>query len=221
MTIRYHQRQGQLYPDYVCRHGLTTHAGPLCQHLSGQAIDAAIAQLLLATVTPLNLEVALAVQQELVNRYVEADALRAKQVVRAQYEADLAGQRYRRVDPNNRLVAATLEAEWNTALRTLQTVQQENEHHQQADRLLVSDEVRTQVLALTTDFPQVWQDPHTTDRDRKRLVRLLVQDVTLLKTDQLLIHVRFRGGATQTLTLPRSRQIWETYKTSPEVVADD
>ena len=221
MTVRYHERQGQLYPDYVCHHESIAHAAPPCQRLPGQAIDAAMAQLLLATVTPLNLEVALAVQQELVNRCAEADALRAKQVTRVQYEADLAGQRYRRVDPNNRLVAATLEAEWNAALRMLQEVQQETERHRQADRLVVGDEMRAQVMALTTDFPRVWHDPHTTDRDRKRLVRLLVQDVTLLKTDKLLIQVRFRGGAIRTLTIPPARRIWQTWQTPPAVVADD
>lgn len=219
MTVRYHERQGQLYPDYVCLHESVARAAPPCQCLPGQAIDAAITQLLLVTVTPLNLEVALAVQQELVNRCAEADALRAKQVARVQYEADLAGQRYRRVDPNNRLVAATLEAEWNAALRTLQEVQQETERHRQTDRLVVGDEMRAQVMALTTDFPRVWHDPHTTDRDRKRLVRLLVQDVTLLKTDKLLIQVRFRGGAIRTLTIPPARRIWQTWQTPPAVVA--
>jgi hypothetical protein len=137
MTVRYHERLGGLSPDYVCQRELVDQAGPACQHLPGQAIDAAVAQLLLDTMTPLSLEVALAVQQEIATRQDEADALRAKQVARAQYEADLAGQRYRRVDPNNRLVADALEAEWNAALRTLQEVQQDYERHCQQDRLLV------------------------------------------------------------------------------------
>jgi hypothetical protein len=78
---------------------------------------------LLARVNPLELEVALAVQKELAARQDEADALRAQQVARAQYEADLAGQRYRRVDPNHRWVAASLEAEWNAALTALESAQ--------------------------------------------------------------------------------------------------
>jgi DNA invertase Pin-like site-specific DNA recombinase len=218
MTLRYHERHGQLYPDYLCQRELIDHAAPPCQHLPGQAIDAAIAQLLLTTMTPLNLEVALAVQQEIAARQDEVDALRAKQVERAQYEADLAGQRYRHVDPNNRLVAATLEAEWNVALSALQEAQQEYERQRQMDRLVVNDEVRARVMALTTDFPRVWQDPHTTDHDRKRLVRLLIEDVTLTKTHDLSLQVRFRGGATQTLTIPAARRIWETWETAPDVV---
>lgn len=218
MTVRYHERQGKLYPDYVCQREHIERAAPRCQHLPGQAIDAAVARLLLETMTPISLEVALAVQREIVARQEEADALRAQQVARAQYEADLAGQRYRRVDPNNRLVANTLEAEWNTALRTLQDAQQEYDRHRQMDRQLVDDEVRAQVMALTTDFPRVWNDAHTTDQDRKRLVRLLIEDVTLIKTHELTLQVRFRGGATQTLTIPAARRNWQTWVTAPEVV---
>ena len=150
--------------------------------------------------TPLSLEVALAVQQEIVARQEEADALRAKQVTRAQYEADLAGQRYRRVDPYNRLVADSLEAEWNAALRALQVAQQDYDRQRQRDSLLLNDEVRAQVMALSTDFPRVWNDPHTTDHDRKRLVHLLVEDVTLIKTPGLFssrLMSPFRTSAVQ------------------------
>jgi DNA invertase Pin-like site-specific DNA recombinase len=218
MTVRYHVRQGHLYPDYVCQSRYTQYGAARCQHLPGQSIDEAMARLLLETLTPINLEVALAVQQEILARQDAADALRAKQVERAQYEADLAGQRYRRVDPNNRLVASTLEADWNAALRSLQETQQEYERHRQMDHLLIDNQVREQVMALTTDFPRVWNDPHTTHQDRKRLVRLLVEDVTLIKTHQVTLQVRFRGGSTQTLTIPAALRIWQIWKTPPEVV---
>ena len=218
MTVRYHLHQGNLDPDYVCQREKIERAAPLCQNLPGKAIDAAITRLLLDTLTPISLEVALAVQQEITARQEEADALRAQQVARAQYEADLAGQRYRRVDPNHRLVASTLEAEWNAALHTLQAAQEKYDQHRQVDRQLIDEEVRTQIMALTTDFPRVWNDPHTTDRDRKRLLRLMVEDVTLIKTHEVTLHVRFRGGATQTLTIQAARPPWQTYVTAPEVV---
>jgi len=218
MTVRYHMRQGKQHPDYVCQRKHVDHAAPLCQHLPGQSIDAAVAQLLLQTMTPINLDVALAVQQEITARQDDANNLRAQQVARAQYEADLAGQRYRCVDPNNRLVACTLEAEWNAALRTLQETQKEYEHHRQADRLLVNDEVRAQIMALTTDFPRVWNDPHTTDQNRKRLVRLLLEDVTLIKTHEVTLQVRFRGGATQVLAIAAARRSWQTWVTAPEII---
>jgi DNA invertase Pin-like site-specific DNA recombinase len=218
MTVRYHVGRAGLYPDYVCQSAHVHRAAPRCQHLPGQAIDAAVSKLLMETLTPISLEVVLAVQKEIETRLEEADALRAQQVTRAQYETDLAAQRYRRVDPNNRMVASTLEAEWNAALRTFQEVQQDYERHRQSDRLLIDNQVRAQVMALNTDFPKVWNDSHTTDRNRKRLVRLLVEDVTLIKTHEITLQVRLRGGATQTLTIPAAQPNWQSWVTNPEVV---
>ena len=219
MSVRYHVRHGQLYPDYTCARTHIEHSDPTCQVIPGYAIDQAIAKLMLDTMTPVNLELALAVQQEILNRQQEADRLRAKQVERAQYEADLARQRYLRCDPNNRLVASTLEANWNAALRTLEQEQVEYEHQRQNDALLITEEIRARVMALTTDFSLVWQDPHTADRDRKRLLHLLIEDVTLLKSEQeITLQVRFRGGSTQTLTLPAPLRSWQSWTTAPEIV---
>jgi DNA invertase Pin-like site-specific DNA recombinase len=218
MTVRYHVHRGQAHPDYLCQRASVAQAAPVCQHLPGQAIDAAVVELLLTRLNPLDVAVTLAVEQELATRQEEADALRAQQVMRAQYEADLAGQRYRRVDPDNRLVAASLEAEWNTTLRALQAAQEEYERQRERERLVVNEEVRSQVMALTHDLPRVWHDPHTTDHDRKRLVRLLLEDVTLIKTHEVIVQVRFRGGATETLHLPLTPRSWQTWVTSPEVV---
>jgi DNA invertase Pin-like site-specific DNA recombinase len=218
MTIRYHLGHGGLHPDYICQHERIEHGAPQCQTIPGQAIDQAISRLLLETMTPISLDVAMAVQQEITARQDEANTLRAQQVTRAQYQADLAGLRYRQVDPNNRLVANTLEAEWNVTLKTLQEAQQEYEHHRQKDELLINTEVRTRVMALTTDFPRLWNDPHTTDHDRKRIVHLLLEDVTLIKNHEITLQVRFRGGATQMLTLPAPQKIWQACVASPEMV---
>src|ERR1035441_10650142 len=103
----YHQRQGRLVPAYVCqREGVAT-GQPICQCIPGSGIDEAVGKSVLECVTPLSLEVALNVQQELQNRLEEVDRLRQQQVQRARYEADQAQLRYMRVDPNNRLVANT------------------------------------------------------------------------------------------------------------------
>lgn len=221
MSVRYHERKGRLYPDYTCGHTRIDHTEPACQHIPGQSIDAAIEELVLATMTPVSVEIALAVQQEIINRQQEAEQLRAKQVERVQYEADLARQRYLRCDPNNRLVAATLEADWNAALRALEHAQTEFDQQRQHDALPITDEMRERVMTLTTDFPKVWHDPHTTDRDRKRMIRLLIDDVTLIKTLQgIVLHVRFRGGNTKTLTLPALQRSWQAWQTSPQVVAE-
>src|SRR6516164_2029112 len=113
MTVRYHSRRRQLVPDYVCQREGIEQGEPICQHIPGAAIDEAIGDILVEAVTPITLEVALAVQKELQSRLDEADRLRQQQVERARYEAELARRRYLRVDPDNRLVADSLEADWN------------------------------------------------------------------------------------------------------------
>jgi len=115
MTLRYHVRKAGLEPDYVCQHEGIKNAEPLCQQIPGAGIDRLIGDLLVETVSPMTLDVALTVQQELQSRLDEADRLRQKQVERARYEADLAQRRYMKVDPDNRLVADTLAARGRTA----------------------------------------------------------------------------------------------------------
>ena len=220
MTVRYHSRQGRLWPEYVCQREGVEFAGPPCQRIPGAVIDHAISELLVQAVSPLTLDIALTVQQELQRRIDEADRLRHKQVERAQYEADLARRRYMRVDPDNRLVADSLEAEWNGKLRILTEVQQEYERRREQDRQLLSEEQRAAILALAHDFPALWRDPKTPSRERKRMIRLLLEDVTLIRGEHITVHIRFKGGATKTLTLPLPRKSWQQWKTSPDVVEE-
>jgi hypothetical protein len=141
-------------------------------------------------------------------------------VERARYEAELAQRRSLRVDPDHRLVADSLEADWNQKLRALTAAQEEVDRQRHGDVALLDEQQRAAVLALATDFPRLWRDPHTPDRERKRLVRLLLDDVTLLRQDELVAHVRFRGGATQTLQLPLPRNAWQLRMTDPQVLAE-
>jgi hypothetical protein len=165
----------------VCQRRGIEHGEPICQYVPGENVDASIGRLLVDAVSPLALEVALTVQQELQARLDETDRLRKKQITRARYEAELARRRYMQVDPDNRLVADALEADWNDRLRALSEAQQEYERQSQSDRGSVGEQERSRILALATDFPKVWNDPNTPQRERKRMVRLLLEDVTLIK----------------------------------------
>src|SRR5436309_1892573 len=149
------------------------------------------------------LQLALAVQQEITARLDEIDHLRRRQVERAQYEADSARHRYMQVDPAHRLVADSLEADWNAKLRALAEAQEDYQRRRAADRLVVDEQERQRILALATDFPAVWRDPKTPQRERKRMLALLIEDVTLIRRREITAAVRFRGGATTTSTLPR------------------
>ena len=219
MRIFYRSRRQGLLPDYVCAEDIR-HGGKKCQQIPGAGIDEAIGQLLVEVVSPLALEVALTVQQEIQSRLEEADRLRRTQVERARYEANLAQRRYMKVDPDNRLVADALEADWNQKLRVLAEAQQEYERQCRADSEALDAEKRSQILALATDFPRLWRDPNTPDRERKRMARLILEDVTLIKDRQITVHIRFKGGVVKTLQLPIPLNAPQRRATNPPVVAE-
>jgi DNA invertase Pin-like site-specific DNA recombinase len=220
MTVRYHARKERLVPEYVCQRDGVEHAISICQRVIGDQIDSAVGQLLVESVAPLALEVTLSVQEELQARIEEVDKLRKKQVERARYEADLAQRRYLHVDPANRLVADSLEADWNEKLRTLTKAQEEYERQRHQDRVAVDEQQRTRIAALASDFPRLWQDPNTSDRERKRMVRLLLADVTLIRGTRITVHVRFNSGAAKMLELPKPLTAWELRTTPAEIVAE-
>lgn len=218
MRVRYQHVQGALSPYYQCTEASVRQAGKLCQSIRGSHIDEAIGMLLLQSVAPAALNVALAVQQEIAERIRKADALRATQLEQAHYEAELARRRYLKVDPDNRLVADALEADWNERLRRLDTLQQEHERQHEADQHLLADDARERIMNLAKDFPQVWKDPRTAPIERKRMVALLLEDVTLSKGEEIAVHVRFRGGKTHSFTVPLPLPMSRVRKTPDEVV---
>ena len=154
-------------------------------------------------------EVALAVWQEIQQRHEDADRLRSQQVERAQYEVDLARRRYMQVDPSNRLVADSLEANWNDKLRVFSEAQNRYEQQKQIDESTGNQIDQKRVASLVKDFPAIWNDPNTPQRERKRMLGLLIEDVTLIKKATITAQVRFRGGATTTLTLPLPLNAWQ------------
>src|SRR5437879_2387240 len=125
-----------------------------------------------------------------------------------------------KVDPDNRLVADSLEAEWNNHLRTLAEAQEQYEQQTQKLRLLIDSQTQEQMLSLAADFPRVWNDPCVEPRERKRILRLLIEDVTLINGEMIRVHVRLRGGATRSLILTKPLPIAQIRKTKPEVVAE-
>jgi DNA invertase Pin-like site-specific DNA recombinase len=221
MTVRYHARGGTRVPDYQCVGESIQNGGRRCLVIPGAAgVDEAIGKLLLDTVTPLALEVALGVQAELEARAEDADRLRRTHVERARQRAELARRRYLAVDPDNRLVADTLEADWNDALRALQAAQDEYERQAAAASAALTEERKQQIRRLASDFPRLWNDPATPARERKRIARLLIEDVTLTRTGEIHLHVRFRGGQTTTLTIPRALNAWEARQTPADTLAE-
>jgi DNA invertase Pin-like site-specific DNA recombinase len=220
MSIRYHWRGAELVPDYLCQYQVVERLEKACMSIPGANVDAVISCLLAEAVTPVALEVSLAVQQELLSRLEEVDRLRLKQVERARYEANLAQRRYMQVEPENRLVADTLEAEWNHKLQALAEARLEYERQRSLDRQLLDEEKRDRIMALASDFPRIWNDPKIPARERKRMVALMIEDVTLTRGTEITMHVRFKGGLTRTLVVPLALNAWKKYMTAPAVLAE-
>ena len=220
MTVRYHQRRGRELPTYLCQRDGISHARRICQAVPGAGLDQRIGQLLIDTLTPLAAEAALTVTAELQQRADEAGALRTAHVERARYHADLARRRYLAVDPANRLVADTLEADWNTALRALDQAQDACEQARKQDTGQLTDAQQARIRQLVTDLPAIWNDPATPARERKRIARLLLTDVTITRTrDTITAHIRLPGGQHHTLTTPVPPTAAQMRKTPAEAVA--
>jgi DNA invertase Pin-like site-specific DNA recombinase len=220
MTVRYQQRAGELFPTYICQRERIANSDPVCQQIVGRPVDDVVGELLVEAVTPLALEVALSVQLELERRSAEVDQMRRQHVQRARYEAELAQRRYLHVDPNNRLVADSLEADWNQKLKALTAAQEEYERQSKSDGAALTSAQRAEIMSLATDFPRLWRDPQTSHRERKRMVRLMLEDVTMIKGERVVAHVRFRGGASRTLSLDLPLNAWQKRMQKPEVVAE-
>ncbi len=219
MTVRYHQRRGQELPTYVCQRDGISRGRRICQAVPGAGLDQQIGQLLIDTLTPLAIEAALTVTAELEHRAAEADALRAAHVERARYHADLARRRYLAVDPANRLVADTLEADWNTTLRALRQAQDTCEQARKQDTGQLTAAQKTRIHQLVTDLPAIWNDPATPARERKRIARLLLTDVTVSRTsDTITAQVRLAGGQDHTLSIPAPLPVGDQRRTPAEVI---
>jgi hypothetical protein len=115
-------------------------------------------------------------------------------------------------------VATVLEAEWNAKLRELQEARAIEEQYNRSDQHQVSVQERTEIDEVPERFRQFWNDPKTTVRERKRVARLVIEDVTVLKTDQIVAHIRFKGGATQTINVPLPPPFAQSRLTSPETL---
>lgn len=173
--------------------------------MSSIPLDKAVTQRLISAITPVTIELALAALTNLEERDREIGAQWRMRIERAHYDADLAERRYEAVDPDNRLIAATLEKRWNEATQRLHDLEAELAAFERQVMRAVTAEQKRQILQLAGDFPRLWAASTTVPRDRKRIVRLLVRDITVTKGPEpraVRLHIRWQGGATETLLVP-------------------
>jgi DNA invertase Pin-like site-specific DNA recombinase/uncharacterized protein YndB with AHSA1/START domain len=209
LKVHYQGRRGHHSPAYHCPGSVLVEGrGQWCLRVGGRQIDEAVAGELLAALTPAGVKAALAAAEGLEHEHDAALKHWRLQVERAQYEAQRAERRYRAVEPEHRLVARGLERDWEQALGALAAAEAEltlREH--QRPRALTAAE-REQLLRLGADLGRVWSAPTTTDRDRKQLLRCLIEEVILdvaREQRRATLTMRWRGGALTELAVPLPR----------------
>jgi len=222
LKVHYQGRRGHQSPAYHCPSSVLVEGrGSWCLRVGGAQIDEAVAGALLAALTPAGVKAALAAAEALEHDHDAALSQWRLQVERAQYEAERAERRYRQVEPEHRLVARGLERDWEQALTALQTAQAELElRERQRPRTLTPAE-REQLLSLGTDLGRVWAAPTTNDRDRKQLLRCLIEEVILdvkREDDRAAVTIRWRGGALTELAVPLPRH-QPTIRTDEDTIA--
>jgi DNA invertase Pin-like site-specific DNA recombinase len=219
MSVRYSRRSGQVLPIYTCQKASVENAEKVCQTVPGQTVDEKIAELLLARLTPEVVGQAVSVQVELDKRQGETLNYYQMRVDKCKYEADLARRRFLSVDPDNRLVALELESSWNIKLKDLDNAR--DEYDRQAEKASRGIGARDYALVgnLAENFPEVFCSGAVSPKDKKRMVRCLIEDVTLIRDKaSIQIQVRYKGLTTQSVMIAAPRRNYENWTTDPEAV---
>jgi hypothetical protein len=204
------QQNGKHVPRYVCtaplHHGISTQ---VCWSVSAREVDAQVSELFLGAAQPDEVELSLAVAREVERQAGELERQWRARLERSRYEARLAERRYRSVDPDNRVVAQTLEDDWEAKLRELQALEVDYQRSRRLEKVELSDADRSQVLALARDLPRVWRAPTTTHAQRKNMLRVLVRQVTLTPVDvprrMTRVQVLWHTGAVSEVMVERRR----------------
>ena len=178
MTVRY-TGNGGIAPQYECRGRWERDNGATCTSVRAKNIDAAIVQRVVNAVQPANLELAVQMMDSLLERESAADKSWKLALERAEYEAARAERQYQQVEPENRLVARSLETGWNEKLAALEQLRKEYMEYKSRRNWVPTENDKADILALANDLPKIWDDPNTATKDRKRILRTLIEDVTV------------------------------------------
>lgn len=200
LTVRY-RGNGGIYPVYECnwlkRQARMKNS---CLRLQCPVLDQAVAARILEIITPHHIELALASHEELEKRDESVTRQWRMRLERAQYEAQLAQRRYEEVDPSNRLVATSLERRWNEALQRVDEVDQQMKEFQTRQTRTFTPQQRVRIQSLANDLPRLWNSSSTSAKDRKRILRLLLEDITVHRSQrQAQLQIRWSGGACEEL----------------------
>jgi DNA invertase Pin-like site-specific DNA recombinase len=221
LSIRY-KGNGGIYPVYECnylrREGLSKKAG---LYIRCDLVDSAVSKRALEVLQPAEVDIALRAIHKLELRDKAVNHQWEMRIQRAEYEAQLAQRRYEEVDPANRLVASTLESRWNQTLVNLEQARKQYAEYQQAETQTITEEQKENILSSIRDLPRLWNSSTTQAKDRKRILRLLIKDITIEKLSdpkQVMLHLRWQGGACEDILLNLPPRFSDQLRYSNETV---
>jgi Recombinase zinc beta ribbon domain len=197
---------------YACQRRALDYAEPSCQSFSGAPLERLVRQQVLEVVTPAGLELSLRAAEEYQQQRAALDHQWQLRRERARQDAARAFRQYNAVEPENRLVARTLERRWEEALLAQQTLEDEYDRLQceQPRRLTAAE--RTQIEALAQDLPALWQSPRTSVEEKRQVVRLLLQRVVVWPSaarQELKVQLHWSGGTMTEHVIIRPVHTWE------------
>lgn len=209
MRVRYNGKRTKCQPYYVCR-GAVVYGAPLCQSVGGRRIDALVKDHVLDELAPARLDVHLAAIRQLHVRRDHTLEQLTLDLESARYESERAERQFQAVEPENRLVARSLEAQWNQALARVQQLEQRLAERQALRSRALHQLEEQELRRLVQDLPGIWSAASTTDKDRKQLLRSVLDEVQILKLgSDVSLKILWKGGAVvdrqlQLPKLPRS-----------------
>jgi DNA invertase Pin-like site-specific DNA recombinase len=215
MRTNYHSDQR---PSYECSSRADRLTTATCRSVVAATVDDAVAATLLEVLTPEQIALALSSADQVADRHQRVSRAAELALERARYDADRAERAFHACEPENRLVARTLEARWETKLAAAAEAQAALQAAQDSLPPLPS---RADLERLAADLPELWHAPTTSNKDRKRLLRTVIADITLLpqaRPDQVRIGIRWHTGATDELSADRVVHPGTAKRTVPEAV---
>jgi hypothetical protein len=196
---------------YQCQRRALDYAAATCQGLAGAPLEQLLAAQLLQVVTPAGLELSRRAAQDCERQRAALDRHWRLRLERGRQDAERAARQYQAVEPENRLVARTLERQWEQALLALRTLEEEYDRFRQAQPLRLTAAERAQLEALAHDLPALWQSPQTSVTDKRQVMRLLVEQVVVwapASSQEVQVQVHWAGGSVTEHQIRRPVRAW-------------
>jgi len=221
MSVHYRNtvRHGENTPHYECSDVARHLGGDRCQYVHGTEVDRVISDLVLERLTPMAIKNAIEVEEEVRQRETASDNYFVLRLERARYEVGLAKKRYMSVDPANRLVAFELEKIWNQRITEQANAEEDLKAHENAKNKEGVRPSLSELMSIPDNVKEIWNSENVQLKDKKRIIRCLVEDVTITKDGRSIrLGVRFKTGASTVIECKSPPKSWELWTTSDDVV---